>query len=104
MGLPLSPVTEITLGREHTIVLHQDGTVSGWGGNGMGQLGNGTTLVSSTPVSVIGLPASPVATLAAGYFHTLVAHQDGSVSAWGENNSGGLGNGTTTNSSLNMCR
>jgi alpha-tubulin suppressor-like RCC1 family protein len=67
-----------------------------WGANPSGQLGNGTTANTSTPVAVSGL-TGVVATVA-GASHSCAALAVGSVECWGLNASGQLGNGTTTNS------
>jgi alpha-tubulin suppressor-like RCC1 family protein len=72
-------------------------TVATWGANSVGQLGNGTTTDSSTPVQVSGL--SGVTAIAGGHAYSLALRTDGTVWAWGHNESGQLGNGTTTNSS-----
>jgi alpha-tubulin suppressor-like RCC1 family protein len=47
--------TALTLGRSHTCGLTLDGLVYCWGGNGVGQLGDGTTMNSMTPRRVTGL-------------------------------------------------
>lgn len=67
-----------------------------WGNNYNGQLGDGTTSTSLTPVRVSGLAG--VTALAAGGSHSLALKSDGTVSAWGENKEGELGNGTLTDS------
>ena len=60
----------------------------------MGQLGNGTTLSSDTPVPVSGLTG--VTALAGGKRHSLALLSNGTVMAWGENDWGQLGDGTHT--------
>ena len=50
---PLANATQITAGAGHTCALLADHTIQCWGGNGYGQLGNGTTTNSATPVTVI---------------------------------------------------
>ncbi|WP_018217756.1 RCC1 domain-containing protein [Salinispora vitiensis] len=72
-------------------------TVLAWGGNGQGELGDGTTTDSSVPVEAE-LPANTTITaIAAGNGHSLALTSDGAVLAWGENLSGELGDGTNTN-------
>jgi alpha-tubulin suppressor-like RCC1 family protein len=66
-----------------------------------GQLGDGTTTDSSTPVQVKD-PNDPsgyrtsVSVIAAGSSHSLALKSDGTVWAWGSNERGQLGNGTET--------
>jgi len=81
----------------HTIALKKDGTVWTWGKNDFGQLGDGTTNNSSTPVKVIGL--SGVKVIAGGQSYTIALKEDGTVWAWGLNDKGQLGYGTITNRS-----
>ena len=69
-----------------------------WGSNQSGQLGNGTTTNSTTPVRVIGLPSGVVA-ITAGQNFTCALTRAGGVLCWGSNtHTGALGNGTTTDS------
>jgi alpha-tubulin suppressor-like RCC1 family protein len=72
----------IAAGDRHTCALLSDGPVRCWGGNGVGQLGDGTTTSRSTPVSVSSLGGTAVA-IAAGSFHTCALLSDGSVQCWG---------------------
>jgi len=67
------------------------------GYNGDGQLGNGTTTNSSTPVPVSGLAASAI-TL--GQYHSCAVQTDGQVSCWGTNWEGELGDGSGTTSQV----
>ena len=93
-----SPVTAIAAGNKHSCALAADGTVSCWGMDDFGELGNGlvTTSATSTPVSVVGL--SGVTAITAGGGHTCALTGDRTVHCWGANDYGQLGDGTTTNS------
>ena len=78
----------------HSCALHQNGTISCWGYNGQGQLGDGqggAYKFSAMPVQVVGI--TDATAIAAGDFHTCALHQDGTVSCWGANWYGQLGNG-----------
>ncbi len=86
----LSDATQISGGTAHTLVLHANGTVTSWGYNAHGQLGDGTTTESSSPVSP-GL--TNVVAVDAGYEHNLALLANGTVMAWGDNYSGELGVG-----------
>jgi hypothetical protein len=74
------------------------GTLSAWGQNNHGLLGDGTTTNSTSPVAVTGL--TDVVAVAGGDYHSLAVRRDGSVWAWGRNRAGQLGEGTATNSML----
>jgi alpha-tubulin suppressor-like RCC1 family protein len=62
-------------------------------------VGNGTiSPAQDTPVQVAGLTA--VTKISAGFRFSLALRSDGTVRAWGANQLGQLGNGTTVNSSV----
>jgi alpha-tubulin suppressor-like RCC1 family protein len=91
--------TAVTPGIDHVIALMSDTTVWAWGNNSNGQLGNGTTTDSTTPVQVSGI--SSVTFIAAGNKFSAARRSvtySSVVNTWGLNSSGQLGNGTTTDS------
>ncbi|ODA90867.1 hypothetical protein ATY41_08100 [Leifsonia xyli subsp. xyli] len=95
-GLGGRTITAIAAGGYHSLALASDGTVWAWGHNNDGELGNGTTTASTTPVQAQGLGGRTITAIAAGGYHSLALASDGTVWAWGHNNDGELGNGTTT--------
>jgi alpha-tubulin suppressor-like RCC1 family protein len=92
-------VTAVAAGELHSLALTSTGLVFAWGNNVTGQLGNGTTTNSSTPVAVSLPLGTTVTAIASGYYHSMAVTSTGQVLAWGENAFGALGNGATTNSS-----
>ncbi len=93
-------VTAIAAGDGHTCALTVGGEVKCWGGNGFGQLGDGTTTNRLTPVKVSEL-LSDITAIAAGgaHFspysaHTCAVTAAGGVTCWGNNQYGQLGDGT----------
>ena len=97
-GLPAGVLlTALAAGDLHSLGLGSDGNAYSWGSNGQGQLGDGSTTTRTAPVRVAGLPAGVrVTAVAAGAFHNLALTSDGVAYAWGRNNAGQLGDGTTT--------
>lgn len=92
---PGSGVIALAAGTVHSLALKKDGSVWAWGHDMHGQLGNGSTdLKIPTPLQVFSSGSSVIA-IAAGGFHSLALKTDGSVWAWGRNNAGQLGDGTT---------
>jgi alpha-tubulin suppressor-like RCC1 family protein len=90
------PAVYVATGAAHSCALIAGGAVKCWGANNHGELGDGTFSNSMTPVNVSGL-ASDVFWIAAGEDHTCAVLVGGAVKCWGRNQSGQLGDGTTTN-------
>ncbi|RVE65119.1 hypothetical protein OJAV_G00132510 [Oryzias javanicus] len=82
----------------HVVIATADGEVFAWGHNGYSQLGNGTTNHGLTPSLVsTNLLGKRVTEVACGSHHTIALTTDGEVFAWGYNNSGQVGSGSTAN-------
>jgi hypothetical protein len=78
--------------------IRADRSLWGWGDNSSGQIGDGTTISREYPVAVLNVDSSPftdVVAISAGATHAMALKSDGSVWAWGTNESGRLGDGTT---------
>jgi alpha-tubulin suppressor-like RCC1 family protein len=96
----LPPVVQISGGGQFSLTRTASGQVWGWGRNDRGQLGDGTTVISrSTPVQAMFPTVSPVVQVVACLGHCLARTVDRQEFAWGTNNFGQLGDGTTTNRS-----
>jgi alpha-tubulin suppressor-like RCC1 family protein len=91
----ISQVTSVTAGPAFACAVTQSNDLYCWGHNTFGELGNGTLSDSTTPV-LAATGAGTVVSVAAGVDFACAALKDGTASCWGNNQSGDLGNGTTT--------
>jgi alpha-tubulin suppressor-like RCC1 family protein len=89
-------VTAVSGGRFHSLALTSTGHVRAWGENLRGELGDGTKTDSNVPVRVKLPHGVKVVAIAAGFGHSLAVTASGRVFAWGNNQRGQLGDGTTT--------
>lgn len=79
----------------HTVALQTDGTLWNWGSNSDGQMGtSGTYEADGLPVKVGN--KTTWTKITAGGYTTAALQSDGTAWAWGFNNRGQLGDGTTT--------
>jgi alpha-tubulin suppressor-like RCC1 family protein len=97
-GTAVTAWTSVANAPGFTLALGNDGNVYAWGSNGKGQLGNGTTADTNMPVRVQ-LPTGITATaIAVGDSTGYALASDGNIYAWGLNDVGELGVGTTSTS------
>jgi alpha-tubulin suppressor-like RCC1 family protein len=93
------PYAAVTAGGSHTVAGKADGTLSAWGLNRSGQLGDGTTIDKAVATPVYG-SGTTWSTVAGGDLHTIalkdvkVPTTGGALWAWGFNQNGQLGNGS----------
>ena len=86
--------------RRATVATPEDGTVSAWGYNFYGQLGDGTKSNSTAaPVGVSGL-TDVVEVTSGTAVHACARKKDNTVWCWGNNGNGQFGNGTTGESTV----
>jgi len=92
VNLSFQHVVSMSAGEKHSLFVFANGTAEACGGNGQGQLGDGTTTDRHSPVAVSGI--SQGVTIRAGSKHSLIANGDLSLETWGDNSNGQLGDGT----------
>ena len=102
--------TQVSAGNDHSLAVGSDGNAWAWGCNQDGPLGNNTANwhgdANPVPARVrdpanptdksIGLKATQVS---GGFHHSLALGSDGNAYAWGWNDNGQLGDGTTNTKS-----
>jgi alpha-tubulin suppressor-like RCC1 family protein len=93
-----SGVSKIAAGSSFCVVIKTDGSVLAWGNNASGEIGNnGAPNDALLPVQVTGLgPGSNITAVTAGFSHVIALTTNGTLTVWGRNVSGQLGDGTTT--------
>jgi hypothetical protein len=87
--------TSVAVALHHACAVLSDGTVRCWGDNSSGQLGVGTTVSSSLPVTVGNLSGAATA-IAASSESTCALLSGGTAQCWGRSDAGQLGDGSAT--------
>jgi alpha-tubulin suppressor-like RCC1 family protein len=97
----LTDATAVATGQLFTLILKSDGTLWGTGSNSSGQLGDNTTTGRLAPVQVKATSSTfltGVSAVSVGGSFSVALKSDGSVLAWGANNLGQLGIGSSDTS------
>ncbi|KAK3100706.1 hypothetical protein FSP39_024049, partial [Pinctada imbricata] len=89
-------VIQIECGAQFSLALTKSGQVWTWGKGDYFRLGHGTDAHVRKPQLVEGLKQKKVIHVAVGALHCLAVTDGGQVYAWGDNDHGQQGNGTTT--------
>jgi alpha-tubulin suppressor-like RCC1 family protein len=92
---------QIAGGAQHTCVVRTDGTVSCWGSNDSGQVGQPKSMpIVTSATTVAGLTAA--AEVQGGEKYTCARNTDMTVACWGDNSLGQLGDGTNVSRAAPM--
>jgi hypothetical protein len=94
-----SGIIKIAVGETHSCAITSSGGIKCWGDNSYGQLGDGQSCGIGdclTPTDVTGITGATDISL--GTTHTCALTDTGGMKCWGDNWTGQLGNGTTTDS------
>ncbi|MEE6507642.1 hypothetical protein FKM82_027611 [Ascaphus truei] len=89
-------VCQIECGAQFSLALTKSGVVWTWGKGDYFRLGHGSDVHVRKPQVVEGLRAKKIVHVAVGALHCLAVTDTGQVYAWGDNDHGQQGNGTTT--------
>ena len=89
----------ISGGGTHNLAIKNDGTLWSWGQNNYGQLGDGTFINKSNPIQV-GTDNDWQIISASDDYHSMAIKNNGTLWAWGHNDYGQLGDGTSLNKNI----
>lgn len=91
-------ISMLACGRNHSLALHENGSVWAWGASGFGRLGIQETPKNvHKPMEIVQLRSTMCRFLACGDFHSLAVTRDSTVYSWGQGGDGQLGHGNLYN-------
>ena len=94
----LTDAVQIASGYYHACALQATGSIACWGKGVNGQLGNGASVDSTTPVQVSGI--SSAVAVATGYNFSCAILASGAIQCWGPADTGRLGDGKLKSSNV----
>jgi len=96
-------IIQVSLGYFHSSALTKEGRLFTWGYNLNGELGDGTTSNRYTPTNITRqfdlFPGETIIDVSLGFNHSSALTSEGRLFTWGNNETGRLGDGTTTSRS-----
>lgn len=103
----MDSVVSVAAGYSHVLALKADGTVWAFGANSQGQLGNGTTTASATPVQVTwnaedAERVGRIVQVSGSSMSSYALDDKGQLWGWGRNSYANLGQGTTTTAGITV--
>ena len=110
-SLAAKTIDQVVLGEYHSAAIDEDGDLWVWGANEYGQLGNGSTTSSSTPINISDdqnldqFEGKTIEQVALGRYHSAAIDEDDNLWMWGRNNNGQLTNeieGTHSSTPINI--
>jgi alpha-tubulin suppressor-like RCC1 family protein len=87
-------VSAVAAGDGHVLAVNVDGSLTAWGANSSGQLGDGTTTLRKAPVSWSLGSGERAERISTTGDHAVVITRSGKVFAWGGNRAGQVGDGS----------
>lgn len=102
-------IEKIFLSDANAFALYNNGKLYSWGGgNFSGQLGNGSSVSSKTPMCISDMDGSElkgkkIVNVILNYYVSIALDENGKVYVWGDNSKGQLGIGNTENQMLPIC-
>ncbi len=101
-AIAASPFRDIAIGGDFCLAIKDNGTLWSWGANGSGQLGDNSATNRTAPVQVKvnSVYLNNYFSIGAGENFAVAMHADGTLTSWGNNSSGQLGNKTYTQSKM----
>lgn len=102
-------IEKIFLSDANAFALDNNGKLYSWGGgNFSGQLGNGSSVSSKTPMCISDIEGSElkgkkIVNVILNYYVSIALDENGKVYVWGDNSKGQLGIGNTENQMLPIC-